>query len=209
MPSQVEWANRALDKLGEQPLIALTDNTKAGRTVNRMFSIVQDAEMRARKWSFTIKRAMLAADVATPVYGYGSQFQLPDDCLRVLSIFQWDIGPDITDYRVGGNQIYVIEGRKILYGTAIPGGPPSTSPMPLRYISRVDDTTLWDPTFGEAFACRLAAECAEAITQSSQKKQFAWQEYTQAVNVAKRANAIELPADSIGDGAWTWERLRG
>lgn len=209
MASQTEWANRALIKIGEAPCINITDNTKNARTINSMFAVVRRAELRARKWSFSIKRGNLAADVAVPVFGYGAQFTLPTDCLRVLSIFAFDIGPDLSDYRSSGNQPYVIEGRKILYGRAIPGGPPASEPLPLRYIADTPDTTLWDDTFGEAFACRLAAEAAETLTQSSDKRRLAWQEYQQAIAAAKRANAIELPADSISDDTWVVGRLRG
>lgn len=211
MASQTEWANRALIKVGEAPCIDINDNTKNARTIKSMFDIVRKAELRARKWSFSIKRANLAADVAVPVFGYGAQYTLPTDCLRVLSIFTFDIGPNQSDYNTGGSSasIYTIEGRKILYGRPFPGGPPITDAMPLRYIADTPDTTLWDDTFGEAFACRLAAEAAETLTQSSDKRRMAWQEYSQAIASAKRANAIELPADSISDDTWIVGRLRG
>lgn len=211
MASQTEWANRALIKLGAMPCINITDQTKPAVTLNGMFNIVLAAELRARKWSFSIKRANLAADVAIPTFGYGAQYTLPTDCLRVLSIFTFDIGPNQSDYNTGGSSssIFTIEGRKILYGRAFPGGPPTTEAMPLRYIANITDTTLWDPTFGEAFACRLAAEAAETLTQSSDKRRMAWQEYSQAIAAAKRANAIELPADSISDDTWIVGRLRG
>lgn len=208
MASQTEWANRALDKLGASPLINITDNNVNGRLLNRMFGIVLDAELRARKWSFSIKRANLAADVAVPLYQYGSQYTLPTDCLRVLSLFGYDIGPNQSDYISSGSQEYVIEGRKILYGRANPGSPPASIALPLRYVARIEDTTLWDATFGEAFACRLAAECAESITQSTDKRRMAWQEYNMAIASAKRANAIELPSDSISDDTWIQARLR-
>jgi len=209
MASQVELANRALDKLGELPIISLDDNVKAAGVLKRMFAMVRDDELRARKWSFSIKRAQLAADVEVPVYGYGSQFTLPDDCLRILSIFNFDIGPNLSDYNAGMSQIYVIEGRKILYGRPIPGGPPPSVPMPLRYIARSEDTTQWDVCFNEAFACRLAMEACEAITQSDSKWQKCAAQYQAALGKASRANAIELPSDTISDDSWVMSRLRG
>lgn len=209
MASETHWANRALSKIGDRRIMALSDESKPARLVNSMFATVRQAELRARKWSFSIKRAMLAADAAVPAYGYGAQYEMPTDCLRVLSIFRFDVGPDLSDYRSGGGGWYTIEGRKILYGRPIPGGPPVTEPMPLRYVADTPDTALWDPTFGEAFACRLAAEIAEDLTQSSEKRRLAWNEYLMAVNVAKRANALELPPESIDDDTWVAARLRG
>lgn len=209
MASRVELANRALDKLGEQPIISLDDNQKAARVLSRMFDMVRDDELRARKWSFSIKRVQLAPDVDVPVYGYGAQFTLPIDCLRVLSIFNFDIGPNLSDYNAAMSQVYVIEGRKILYGRPIPGGPPPSEPMPLRYIARAEDSTQWDPCFNEAFACRLAMEACEPITQSDSKWQKCATQYQAALGKASRANAIELPPDYLADDSWLTGRLRG
>lgn len=207
MASKTEWANRALDKIGESPVITLDDATARGALLNRMFDQVLDGELRARKWSFSIKRTQLAADVATPAFGYAVQFSLPTDCLRVLSILDIDVGPDLSDYRGYPNQLYVIEGRKILYGR--PSASPPVTAMPLRYIAKQPDTTLWDACFGDAFACRLACEIAEKVTQSSNKRDMAWAEYQRAINVAKRSNAIELPPDYVSDDGWVYARLRG
>lgn len=208
MASQTDWANRALDKIGEKPVITLDNNTPQGALINRMFVPLLEGELRARKWSFSIKRVQLAADVATPVFGYGQQFQLPEDCLRVLSILNIDVGPDLSDYRGAPNQLYVIEGRKILYGRPAQGSPAPSNPMPLRYIARIEDTTQWDSSFGDAFACRLAVEIAERLTQSSDKRKLAWDEYQMAIRRAVRANAIELPPDYTSDDSWFYSRLR-
>lgn len=209
MASQTEIANRALVKAGESRVINIDDDTKAARTIKSAFNLVLEAELRARKWSFAIKRANLAADANVPLFGYGAQYTLPIDCLRVLSLFTFDIGPNQSDYLSSGSQPYVIEGRKILFGRMQPGTPPVTTGLPLRYIANIPDTTLWDATFIEAFACRLAAEVIETLAQSSDKRRLAWQEYNQAIGVAKRANAIELPSDSISDDTWVLGRLRG
>lgn len=209
MASKTEWANRALDKIGEKPVIALDNNTTQGALINRMFDQVLEDELRARKWSFSIKRVKLAADVEVPAFGYAAQYSLPTDCLRVLSILNFDVGPDLSDYRATPNQLYVIEGRKILYGQPIPGNPSPSLPMPLRYVARITDTTLWDSGFGDAFACRLACEIAERLTQSSDKRRLAWTEYLQSVRRAIRANAIELPSEYATDDSWFYSRLRG
>lgn len=204
MASKTDVANRALVKLGEARIISIDDNNKPARTLNSMFDLVLDAELRSRKWSFSIKRKKIAPDSDAPAFGYGAQYQLPTDCLRVLSVSIYDLGPNLDDYISAGNQPFVIEGRKVLFGRSA-----SNEELPLRYIARITDTTQWDATFAEAFACRLAAECAETLTQSASKRNLAWQEYQQALTAAKRANAIELPAENISDDTWIMGRLRG
>lgn len=208
MASRTELANRALVKIGEKRIIALDDSTKQGALINSMWDIVLDSELRKKKWSFSIKRAQLAADVAVPEFGYGQQFQLPTDCLRVLSVLNIDVGPDLSDYRGAPNQLYVIEGRKLLYGRPAQGSPSPSTPMPLRYIARIEDTTQWDSCFCEAFACKLAWEICEDLTNSSEKRQRALGEYQLAIREAVRANAIELPPDYVSDDSWVYSRLR-
>lgn len=201
MTSKVAIINRALTKLGASRIVAVTDNTKEAREMAATFDIVRDSELRKNRWSFSIKRAELAADVTAPLFEYSHRFLLPSDYLRGLMVGQFWPGIDISDYRTGpGGQDWAIESGYILFN--------SVGPLRLRYISRVEDTALWDSSFVEAFACKLAVETCEAITQSSEKRQLARQEYDEAVQAAKRAGGIELPPQQIADDTWVMGRLR-
>ena len=201
MTSQVAIVNRALTKLGAARITALTDNTKEAREMSATFDIVRDDELRESRWSFAIKRAQLAADVTSPAFGYSHRFAVPSDFLRALMVGEFLPGYDASDYRTGpDSQEWAIEGRYILAD--------DDGPLNLRYLSSIPDTSLWDASFVEAFACRLAAETCEAITQSSTKRQLAWQEYEQAMRAARKAGAIELPPVQIPDNSWVLGRLR-
>lgn len=200
MTSKIAVANRALTKLGDARITSLEDDQKAAREVSSMFDIVRDDELRARAWSFSIKRAELPSLTEAPLFGFRRQFQLPTDCLRLVEIAGNWCGPYLADYRTSPDPLYTIEGRRIL--TDLP------SQLQIRYISQVDDTGLWDSSFVEAFACRLAAELAESLTQSTTRRQLAWEEYDAAVKKARRANAIELPPEVISDDSWVIARLR-
>lgn len=201
MTSKVAIINRALTKLGATRIVAVTDNTKEAREMAATYDIVLDDELRKNRWSFAIKRAQLAADITAPEFEYSHRFLLPSDFLRVLMVGDLWPGYDPTDYRNGPDgQDWAIESGYILFN--------DEGPLKLRYIARVADTTLFDSSFVEAFACRLAAETCEAITQSSEKRQMAWQEYQQAINGARRAGAIELPPRQVADDSWVLSRLR-
>lgn len=201
MTSAVAIANRALYKLGEVPIAAFTDNSKQARAVNSMFAIVRDDELRAHRWSFSIARDQLAASATVPSYGYTNAFPLPSDFLRLLVVGEWSPGYNPADYRnANDQQDYVIEGTSILSD--------QDGPLKVRYIRREDDTTKWDASFVESFACRLAAEMCETLTQSSNKRQLAWSEYEQSIQKARRAGAIELPPRAIADDTWVLARLR-
>ncbi len=199
MASQVDIANRALTKLGAARIISFADDNKQARAIFSMFEIVRDAELRSHIWSFSVKRASLAALVSTPDWGFQTEFPVPSDCLRILMVNDVYNGPSLEDYRNQPVAEYSLEGNKIL--TNFP------APLKIRYVSRVFDTTQWDSMFVEAMACRLAMELAEDLTQSNTKRELAQSEYVSALRNAIRSNALEQPAQDLPDNSWLLGRL--
>jgi hypothetical protein len=199
MASEVEIANRALTKLGAARIISFGDDNKQARSISSMFDIVRDSELRAHIWSFSVKRVALPALVSTPDWGYDLQYEVPSDYLRLLQVNDFYNGPSLDDYRNAATADYVLEGRKILTNFG--------APLKVRYIARVEDTTMWDTNFVEAFACKLAFELAEDLTQSNQKKDTAYNEYKIAIMTAVRSASIEQPAQDLPDNSWLLSRL--
>ncbi len=199
MASQIAIANRALTKVGEARILSMSDDVEAARVVDSLWDIVRDAEFRIRKWKFTLARASLAALVSVPDWGFDYEYQLPADCLRVLQVGEYYPGGSLSDYRNADESEWKVEGRKILTNEA--------APLKIRYIARIEDTGAWDSAFTEAFACRLAAEVVERLTQSNTKKETAWGEYKQAVAMAIRADAIEAAPEPLPDTEWVIGRL--
>lgn len=199
MASQVEIANRALTKVGEARILSLGDDVEAARVISSLWDNVRDAELRARNWNFSIARASLAALVTTPDWGFEYEYQLPTNCLRVVQVDEYFPGVSLTDYRGASEAAYQIEGRKILTNIA--------APLKIRYVSRVEDTGTWDGAFIEAFACKLAVEACERLTQSNTKRDMAWKEYNEALRVAVFSDAIENPPEALPDDTWVMSRL--
>jgi hypothetical protein len=199
MASDVAIVNRALTKIGEARILSLADDAEAARSASSLFDIVRDAELRTRKWKFSIKRTTLPALLSTPSWGYAYEYQLPSDCLRIIQVNDIFSGPDLSDYRNSEAAEWRIEGRKILTDIV--------APLKVRYVRREDDTGQWDAAFTEAFACRLAAELCERLTQSNSKRELAWEEYKLAVRMAVQANAIESAPEPIPDTEWVLARL--
>ena len=51
--------NKALTKVGAQPIVNLTDDTDRARTVNRVYESALKAILSECKWNFATKRALL------------------------------------------------------------------------------------------------------------------------------------------------------
>jgi len=145
MASVVDICNGALNQLGASTILTLTEDSKNARLCNARFTQVRDSIFRSHPWKKKKKRVQLAADTETPAWGFTTQFTLPADCLRVLTILDYD-----ADYK--------IEGRKILT---------DNSTMKILYISRVTDPNEYDELLRETLSAALAADIAYAVTSSN------------------------------------------
>lgn len=201
MASQVEICNLALGFLGASPIVNLSDNNTKADALRTSYASVRDAELRKHNWRFAIKRDALPALVAVPISGpYSQQFQKPVDCLKILMVGDSYPGSDLSDYRTGpSTDDYSPEGDKIL--SNLP------APLAIKYIYQVIDTGLYDASFVVAFAAMLAWKTCERITQSTDKRKFAQNEYDEAINAAIRSNAIEGVPEYPADGSWVTARM--
>jgi hypothetical protein len=184
--------NRALSKIGAPRINALSDNTPSAIAVGACFPSVPDWVLRAYRWRFALKRVVLAEADAVPAFGYGWSFTLPADCIAIA-----------PEEDAAG---WTVEGRSLLTNEA--------PPLRLRYIAQMTDASQWDPAFAEVLACRIALEVqpelaplrAEAPVQAA---------YKQAVSLAIRSGAIELPMPRaraaqtlpVSDDPWLTARL--
>ncbi len=190
MSSSVQICNLALTKLGAARITSLQDNTKQARALNAIFEQVRDAELAAHPWSFAIKRAEIPASSTAPAFGWAYAYPLPSDYIKLVQVGDtfafYDSGDDGALFDVEGGAVVTDEG----------------SPLQIRYVYRVTNSGLFPALFDQSFACRLAAEVAEELTQNLSKRQQAWEERTQAIREAKRANMIERPPQRVGDLSW-------
>jgi hypothetical protein len=198
MASKILICNRALSKLGADRITSLDDDNKAARAMKSAFDFVRDAELRAHVWNFSVKRAELAAISETPVWGFSYQYALPADFLKLLEIRDLYASSNAQDYRTVPAPLWQMEGGNLMTD--------AEAPIYIRYVSRVADPNLFDASFAESLACRLAAETAEEITESSGKVELAWKLYDRALKEALRADAIEQPTEWLTDDAWIMVR---
>jgi hypothetical protein len=197
--SDVSIVNIALSALGEARILSLDDNLKQAREAKTIYEAVRDSLLAAYNWSFAKTRVQLSALASPPAFGYGVQYQLPTDCLRLLFVNEEYAGLDLTDYRGSPTDLYTIEGRRILTDIG--------APLNIRYIKQETDPQQFAPNFVTAFACALAERLAEPLTQSATKREQATAALKREIGLAVRANAIELPPQKLADDEWIVSRL--
>ena len=86
--SNVSVSNTALQKLGAERIVSLTQDHPNARHINACFEEIVKQELRDRPWGFAIKRVVLAPSATTtitnPDMPFNNAFPLPNGCLRVL-----------------------------------------------------------------------------------------------------------------------------
>jgi len=174
--TELEVANMALDMLKEAPITSLEQGTSPARWMQRNFKTARNMVMTTHIWKFAMKRATLAEDPTPPEFEWERQYRKPDDCFRVLPL------------RVGGALNgrlipHQVEGDFILTNAG--------SPLYIRYLSVVEDPTLWPPLFVEAVACKLAARAAHFITGKQSMQELAEAKFKEAMTLAASIDSSE------------------
>jgi len=189
--TQTTIINRSLQLLGYKSVGSITDNDRGARAMNRAYSPVKLTTLRSNFWSFAIMRATLAASATPPPFGMNNYFPLPGDFLMLAM-------PDqLTNYPFGAipmtpmmntqYQDYQIENAGGIL--AIASNQPA--PLQIRYVSSNVTESMFDPCFEECFACNLAYNTCEELTQSNTKLTNIAAAYKDAVLLAKQRNAFE------------------
>lgn len=139
--------------------------------------------LRENDWNCAIKRMVLAPLAVAPSFGFGVQFPLPSDFLRMVSIDQIRIGsPNCRDFR--------IEGRSILSsGTA----------LPIVYVFRNDQESTWDSKLVELMTARMLWKLSYPVTQSTTLRDTLKGEYAQMLRMARSIDSQENPSEALSD----------
>ena len=100
-------------------------------------------------------------------------------------------------WRVEGDIPYQVEGNCVLADTDV---------FCFVGISRIEDTTLFDPMFVEALALKMASELAVPLAASNSLKENLFKEYEEFVKAAKTASAMEGVQDVFVQRGWLESR---
>ena len=171
MTSVVDICNSALNQMGANNIISLTEDSKNARILNQRFEYVRDTVFRAHPWNCLMRRVVLSPDSTAPAFGFEKQFSLPTDpyCLRVLRLDDSDL-------------IFRVEGRKILC---------DDDTINLLYVARITDAAQYDLNLVETLAAALAADTAYAIVGSVSLASNMVELYNRKLSEARFVDATE------------------
>jgi hypothetical protein len=185
MASQTGICNRALEKLGEQPIVSINDGTKQAQALKRVYQDTLSALLVEHPWHFAKKRAALPASATAPVFGFAYAYPVPTDFLRLLAIKD---GPDFSlEADAAGSQAILCD---------------AAAPLSILYLYAVSDPGRLPPHFVEAFSSKLAFDICEDVTQSNTKKDILAQLFTADLAKAKRVNGMQKAPGAFPTFSW-------
>ena len=186
--------NAALVALGEDLIASFTppDGSKAGRLCATRYDPVRRMVLRATPWSCAKALAVLSASATTPAFGWGFQYQVPADFLRLWSAA--DDGDDNNDAWNWSAEPWEMVGNTIQTDNA--------GPLNVLYIRDLTDCTIMDALLVQAIGLHLAADIGLALTGSMEKVNKAKQDLAQLLPDARLVTSQESSPQEYDADVW-------
>ena len=191
MSTELGLVNAALLRCGAEPLTA---DQYAEGTIKRAYLAKQQFPITLREclndtpWNFAIKRVELTKMPTTPLFGYASEYYLPNDCIRVLEMQPCNFKFDI-------------EGRKLLTDG-------NAEKIKIKYIYHNTVYAEYNPSFEKAFVLKLAEDLSYGLVQSTTLQYKITAEAERYIRRARSYNSQEgTPESRYSDEYTMGQRL--
>lgn len=167
----VSICSNALLMLGDNPIADFKEDSDKARLASNLWETTRDHVLRRHPWNCAIKRVILSPDTVAPAFDFKTQFELPADWLRTLSVGE-----------EGERPRYRMEGRKVLMDQSV---------CKLRYVFRNENPATWDSMLVWCMTRVMRALFAYPITQSTSLEQLIEQEVAQLLREARAVDGQE------------------
>ena len=172
--SKTELFNAVLTRLGEKRINDSNVTDASAVVLRDVYQQSVDEVLASYPWSCATSRAVLAHLDGDNFTGYAHKYQIPADCLQIVSLL------DAEEYYPLSDD-YVREGR-VLY-TDVPN-------VAVKYTKRIEFYDM-DTLVQTALVFMLAAKSAYRITQNAQLEQDMLLQYQSARLEAEFADGYE------------------
>ena len=177
MASIVDVCNVALGAVGAPLINSIDDANTGARLCKANFPLVRDATLEERPWSFAVQRKRYTRENAVPAFGYSYQYPYGTEVVHVVEAFV--VEPGDLDY--------VVENRRILCDEA--------DGINARVVVRVDDLSLWSPTFTAAVSFRLGALLAVPLVDNRTLQADLWTLYAKQLSLSGTLDGMQGRAE--------------
>lgn len=194
--TKLDICNMALAILGQVDLSSLQEENQRAQLCNQYYDIVRQQLLRSHDWSFAKaveKLSLLKQDEERGLAQF--VYNKPTKCLFVTKIFNKGRVEKADNFKLE----FDVNTKKEVIRTKV-------EDAYAEYTRDVEDTTLYDSQFIEAFSAGLAAKMAMSLTGSTQLYQMATQTFQYALDNARYSNKVERLETAVFDNPYLESR---
>jgi hypothetical protein len=184
-PSLVEVFNLALIRAREKGLLLSPGQDNIASTIlNTSYPVQRRALLKRYRWPFAFTRVVLSPSPPAPAFGWKHRMILPADFIALVAA-----NPDSHGSRetlTDAPETYRIENNELLA---------DVDTMYVMYIRDETNVTRWDPLFVDLIVYKLAHDVALGLGADASLGEYFSKEADRALLAARRAAAIEQPAE--------------
>jgi hypothetical protein len=200
--TEVEIVNLALSWLGEDPIIAFTDDSTVARWCNLNYPGLRDAVLQTRTWTFATVRVE-SNSIVPPVWGGGFAHTPPPEWLMLTHVYRSVVGADPNQWKQSkgwrreGVSVIALEEDIFMQG-----------------LDQIVDPLLYPPLFTQALAARIAADGAIPFTENRQLQADMWGLYNDKLHEAaardgQQGTSDVIKSNTLIDARWSGASGRG
>ncbi len=183
----VDLCARALLKIGSHRIGSFSETTLEAEVASHLYPVVRDALLSAHPWNFATAQQKLVKSAMPPIADHENAFDLPEDCIRVLSAGTNDRGHGLT---------YRIQQRRLLT---------NADDIVLTYVMRPLEAD-FPPFFASTLIAHLAAEFCIPLTDSTSRWEALQKAAEYELRRARLIDAQEETPPRLDDFPLTSER---
>ncbi|MFO1145637.1 MAG: hypothetical protein U1E33_03340 [Rhodospirillales bacterium] len=172
--SQIDLCSRALLKVGARTITSFEEGTAEAEVAASLYPTVRDATLSAHPWNFATAQMNLSKLATPPIADFANAFQIPADCIRVLSAGTSGRSQGIT-YKIVQRCVFT-----------------DVDEVVLTYVARPDERD-FPAFFDMALIAQLAAEFCIPLTDSTSR----WETLQRLAEAQlRRAKLIDAQEDT-------------
>lgn len=149
----ITLCSKALIKIGAKSITSFAEDTAEAEVANQLYEPCLQNLLASYPWRFALTQKTLARLSQNPVSDYQYAYQLPNDCVRVLSAGQ-NIKSSGLNYKIVGQSLFT-----------------NAENVVLNYICRPQENS-FPAFFKEALIGKLAAEFCLPLTESTTRTEY-------------------------------------
>ncbi|MBQ3696264.1 MAG: hypothetical protein II938_04810 [Alphaproteobacteria bacterium] len=174
--TKIDLCSRALVKLGASTIASFDEDTAEAKVCMQLYEPTLESLLASYPWRFALEKVELARLVTAPKADYKYAYQLPNDCVRILSAGN-GIKSQGLKYKIVGNTLHT-----------------NSEQVMISYIRRPNESE-FPPFFCNALIARLSAELCLPLTESTTRTDYMYNRADEEFKMAKLTDSQQdIPA---------------